>query len=214
VIGNGTGWVSADYVTTSNTAGVPVISGPPLPPTQVPPTPAPGAPTGIAIEAVNIRSGPSTDYPSYGVAPQGAQGTIVGRNSDGTWWAVALPTSTAPEGYGWVSASYVYAINAGNVPVLDAPPAVPIITVPAPAEGAPTAITLEPVNVRSGPGSSFSSLGQVPIGTAMEVIGKSADGEWLVINAGSNSSNGQGWVLARVCQQSNTENVPVIDAPS
>jgi uncharacterized protein YraI len=214
IIGNGTGWVSKDYVSTTNTSGVPVIPAPPIPPSQKPPTPDPGEPTGIALQPVNIRSGPSTDYPSYGVAQQGAKGELVGKNADGTWWAVALSTSVAPDGYGWVSAQYVYAINAGDVPVLEAPPEIPVISVPAPPAGAPSAVNLEPVNVRSGPSSSYDTYGKLPIGTSMEVTGKSADGEWWVINVGTDvAADSQGWVLARVCQTTNTEDVPVVEAP-
>lgn len=69
---------------------------------------------------VNIRVGPGTEFPIVGVAPQNAEGEIVGRSLDGRWWAARVPT--APNGQGWVAADYVEAINADNVPVLPAPP--------------------------------------------------------------------------------------------
>lgn len=53
-----------------------------------------------AVEVVNVRSGPSTDYPSYGLAPQSATGKVVGISEDAGWWAVELPTTISPDGIG------------------------------------------------------------------------------------------------------------------
>lgn len=69
---------------------------------------------------VNIRMGPGTQFPSVGVAPQDAEGEIIGRSVDGLWWAANVPS--APNGQGWVAAAYVEASNTDNVPVLPAPP--------------------------------------------------------------------------------------------
>jgi uncharacterized protein YraI len=59
-----------------------------------------------AVEVVNVRSGPSTDYPSYGLAPQ-----------DAGWWTVELPTTISPDGIGWVNANYLITSNTENLPV-------------------------------------------------------------------------------------------------
>lgn len=69
---------------------------------------------------VNIRVGPGTEFPIVGVAPQNAEGEIIGRSIDGRWWAARVPS--APNEQGWVAAAYVEATNADNVPVLPAPP--------------------------------------------------------------------------------------------
>jgi heat shock protein HslJ len=81
-----------------------------------------GAPVAEAIDTVNVRSGPSTDYPSYGLAAAGDQALILGISEDGLWWVVELPTYVAPDGRGWVSAGYVSATNADDVPVIETPP--------------------------------------------------------------------------------------------
>ena len=96
------------------------------------PEPAPGVPTGrvTAPNGVNIRSGPGTNFPVLGVAPFGATGEIIGRSADSRWWVAAVPS--APGGNGWVSADFVAASNAADVPVIAAPPP-PVVIVPTPA---------------------------------------------------------------------------------
>jgi len=95
------------------------------------PEPAPGVPTGrvTAPNGVNIRSGPGTNFPVLGVAPFGATGEIIGRSADSRWWVVAVPS--APGGSGWVSADFVAASNAEDVPVIAAPPP-PVVIIPTP----------------------------------------------------------------------------------
>ncbi len=86
------------------------------------PTAEPGTPTAVAIEPINMRSGPGTEYESYGVASIGDTFTITGISEDGTWWVVALSTDIAPDGVGWLKADYVEATNAEGVPVVETPP--------------------------------------------------------------------------------------------
>jgi heat shock protein HslJ len=96
------------------------------------PEPEPGVPTGrvTAPNGVNVRSGPGTNFPVLGVAPFGAEGEIIGRSADSAWWVVAIPS--APGGSGWVSADFVAASNAEDVPVIAAPPP-PVVIIPTPA---------------------------------------------------------------------------------
>jgi len=80
------------------------------------------SPIAEAVDTVNVRSGPSTDYPSYGLASAGDTALILGVSEDGLWWVIELPTYVAPDGRGWISAGYVIATNADEVPVIEAPP--------------------------------------------------------------------------------------------
>ena len=91
-------------------------------PTIVYPTPEVGVPYGrvIAAAGVNVRSGPGSIYPVLGTAPFGAEGNIIGKSADGLWWVT--PVDGAPNNQGWVSAAYVQAFNAENVPVIQPPP--------------------------------------------------------------------------------------------
>ena len=69
---------------------------------------------------VNVRTGPSTVFPSLGIAPLGAQLELVGRSLDGQWWVT--PVQGAPNGQGWVSAGFVETFFADSVPVVAGPP--------------------------------------------------------------------------------------------
>jgi heat shock protein HslJ len=95
-------------------------------PTPLPPViiarPDPEAAYGevIAPAGVNVRTGPSSDYPIIGVAEFQAEGAIIGQSADGGWWVT--PVDGAPNGQGWVAADFVRAFNTENVPVIQAPP--------------------------------------------------------------------------------------------
>ena len=86
-------------------------------PEIVPPPPPSGIPYAVANFYVNIRSGPGTEYPAYGVAAYGSSAEIIGVSPDRKWWMVRLPTTISPDGTGWVSAEYVTAYNTDQVPV-------------------------------------------------------------------------------------------------
>jgi uncharacterized protein YraI len=206
--GNGQAWVMAKYVTLSNPTGQPLPTiTPPLLPSK-PNVPQPGAndPQVTMLETATIRQGPGVEYPVFGVTPVGARAIVVGSSEDGQWWAIQLETTT-----GWVYKSYTYAQKTDNVPVLANPELPGDVSPEVPGSGAPAAVSLEPINVRSGPGNSYDSYGKISIGTRLAVIGKSLDGEWLVINLPTSiAANGQGWVAARYVQAENIGSVPVI----
>jgi uncharacterized protein YraI len=208
----GQGWVFGEYVQVSGGENVPVVPTPPQPPSVEPPPPPSGAPTATTLEAVNIRSGPGTQYPAYGVAPKGAKGEVIGVSEDSKWWVINLPTSLVGAGQGWVSADWVTTSNTEGVPVVPPPDQEPPVDVPPPSEGVPTATALDYINVRSGPGVQYASYGVAQPGASAEIIGKSADGKWWVIKLPS-VAEGQGWVSADWVQASDAGGVPVIPAP-
>jgi heat shock protein HslJ len=86
------------------------------------PKPAPKTPKGrvVGAQTLNVRSGPSTAFPVIAAARAGDEAEIAGRSADGRWWAVSAPS--LPGGIGWVSADFVLATNAENVPVIQSPP--------------------------------------------------------------------------------------------
>lgn len=74
---------------------------------------------------LNVRSGPGT---AYGIITSLAGGTtveIIGKNSDGSWWLIALPGGNS----GWISAPYTTSSNTGDIPVVSAPPPPPTASV-------------------------------------------------------------------------------------
>lgn len=181
---------------------IPPDTSAPPPTTPVPP-PTEGAPTVTSITFLNVRSGPSTLYPIYFVAQPGAVGEVIGQSQDGQWWAVALPASVTDTQTGWVSGDYVVFSNPNNVsvPVLSAPPLPPTVPVQPPTSESPIATAVDVMNVRSGPGSQFSSYGVASIGQSAPAIGQNQDGSWIAISISATTApDGIGWVVATAVQ--------------
>lgn len=177
------------------------------------PAPGEGVPTAVALEPVNVRSGPGAQYSSYGVVSIGTSGEVIGISEDGEWWVVKVSITYAPDGRGWVMGDFVEVTNAEDVPVIPTPP-LGDIEFPPPASGAPTATVLQPVNVRSGPSTDYLSYGIAPIGARAEVVGISEDGTWWVLKIPADlSAESQGWVSADFVEVTGGANAPVIPAP-
>ena len=174
-----------------------------------------GQPTATTITDTYIRTGPGTGYPAYAIAPAGKSAQVLGKSSDGQWYAVALPTQYVAVGYGWVYAANVTATNIpADLPVYPSstpPPAVPVSPI---AAGEPQVTALDSVYVRSGPGEIYPAYGVAPAGTTGRVIGKSADGLWWQVALPTDKVGaGNGWVSAMYVTASNVQNVPVVAAP-
>ena len=93
----------------------------PLPePTIIVPTVPPDVPYVTATTSVNVRTGPGTNYDSYGLAQAGMSAQVVGISEDSGWWLILIPS-----GQGWVSGEWVSFEN---------PTGVEIPIVPAPSE--------------------------------------------------------------------------------
>ncbi len=121
VVGVGYGWVEAAFTQASNVESVMVIATPEAPSAVVVTPPAAGVPSATAIDFINLRSGPGTNYLIYGIAAPGATAEVTGKSSDGLWWQVKVPTEYVAAGAAWVAAEWVTTANTENVPVVDAP---------------------------------------------------------------------------------------------
>jgi uncharacterized protein YraI len=79
---------------------------------------------------------------------------------------------------------------------------------PAPLLTGPVALVATgALNIRSGPNSAFRSLGSVPAGTRMPIIGQSPDRGWWQVQ----SPLGAGWVSKRyVIAEGTVTGVPVV----
>ena len=209
---DGIGWVSGQYVSVSSTQSIPVLTPPPVP-EQVPvPPPQSTGPFITTVEPVNVRSGPGTDYPSYGVAPLGTTGEVIGVNADRSWWEVRLPTNLAPDGTGWISAAYVTAQNVDNVPVVAPPPLPSNLEILPPEDSEARLMTVQPVDVRSGPGIGYASYGEMPAGRRGKILGVSSDGTWYEIALPNGiAPDGTGWVDAGYVIVFNTQGVEVVE---
>jgi uncharacterized protein YraI len=115
----GEGWVSAQYVIAENTIDVPVVSaeGERIANQMVIPTPGVGDAGIRANVVVNIRSGPGIENEILGRLNAGQQATVIGINTDSSWWVISVPSAVG--GRGWVSADYVTAENTVGVPIIE-----------------------------------------------------------------------------------------------
>lgn len=171
-------------------------------------------------ERGEVRNGPGNEYPLYGLTSTGSPVKLLRVTEDGNWYAIELPSSTIPEGMGWIHKVYLEIENADGLRVVkpsEYPDVPPDARPTAPGSGAAAAKALETLNVLSGPSSSYRSYGKVDAGTIMGIVGQSSDGKYWVINLPSSiAPSEQGWVDASLVSVSkvDTESViPVIPAP-
>jgi uncharacterized protein YraI len=161
-----------------------------------------------------VRTGPAGTFPAYGIATSGASARVLGKSEDGLWWVVRLDPAQIGAGHGWVEALYTQALNVEEVPTVTTPTAAESAPPPAPPAGAPSATSLDYVNVRSGPGTNFPVLVVAPPAVSGEVSGKNADATWWQVKISTQySADGLGWVSADYVTTQNTEAVPVVEGP-
>jgi uncharacterized protein YraI len=185
----------------------------PTPDSNVPvapvPRPEPGQPTAIANYNNFIYSGPGENYVVYGAFLGGYTALVMGRNEDGSWWAVSVPI--APGGYGWVSSEWVTVTNASNVPVMPSSPPPPTAALVPPGADDPQATTLVNTFVRAGPGADYPAYGVATAGSTGRVLGVSADNTWWVVRLDpAVVGAGFGWVEAAYVTTKNVSDVPVV----
>lgn len=144
-------------------------------PVVVAATPAGVAALTITAPTLNVRAGPSVQYPLVGQLRQGQQLQITGQGDvgQGRWWQI--PYAAAPGRVGWVIAdsALVSAVNVSGVPLVPAPPlptAVPTDT-PPPA----VAIGSQPIEPTPPPESTST-----PTPPTRAVL-RAPDGQTLVI---------------------------------
>jgi uncharacterized protein YraI len=144
------------------------------------PTPSPSA-TATTTDRLNLRSGPGTSYSTVTVLPLGAVVTLTGQNTNGfrsvTWSGFS----------GWAYAEY---LNFGTTPP---PPPVP----------EDTATTTDALNLRTGPGATFSVILVMPRGAEVILTGQTSNGYRSVSYNGVN-----GWASADYLAAEGTVPVP------
>jgi len=174
----------------------PMPTGTPLPP---PPQPTVVPVEGISSTQINVRSEPSTVANVLGIIPPNAKVEIVGKDPAGNWWQILYAQGV--DGKGWVTAQYVIAAGTPQVPVVGGDGADP--------NNGNVAIIQQQINVRSGPGTGFNSLGTLNAQDVVNVTGKDANGTWLQI-AFTAGPDGKGWVNAAFVQANRMDNLPII----
>ncbi len=92
-----------------------------------------------SLVRLNVRLGPTTDYPVIGVLELNNSALITGRNDSSTWWQIEYQSDRGNRG--WVSASSQFstASNVESIPVVSAPPLETLVTsTPTPDPATPT----------------------------------------------------------------------------
>jgi uncharacterized protein YraI len=180
------GWVATAFIVPSvPISTLPVTSGSVPPPGGTPPTQAPGAgtplppnqPRGTVIsQRLNVRTGPGAGNVVITTVEYGEVLPLLARNSDGSWVRVQVDSETR----GWVSSLYILV-----------PEPFELSDLPVTAEVEPSATVITgTLNIRSGPGPQYESVGTLNYGTVIGVLARNADGSWVKI-----SVNGmKGWV--------------------
>jgi uncharacterized protein YraI len=173
-------------------------SSPTQPPTSTPAqSPTPETLAGTLTTQVYVRAGPATSYASLGLLNQDTPVQVIGSDPTGEWYRILYPS--APQGSGWVAARYVQ---------LPAGAEVPREATPTPS--GPTGQVLQRLNVRSGPGTGFETLGMLEAGTQVSLHGKNGTASWFRI-AYPSGPGGYGWVTAQYIQTEAAADLPVLD---
>ncbi len=198
------GWVNAgsDYITPSvaisslpvvtPATATPTATGTTTPTPTATNTPTPtatavpisGAYATIATGALNVRSGPSLAYNAVTMVYQGNVVSLIGRNANSTWAKIRLSNGTE----GWVNAASTYITP--NVAISS----LPVVTgAGEPASSATALVATGALNVRSGPGVTYSVVTVASQGQTVQMLGRNANSSWVKIRL----SNGtEGWVNA------------------
>ena len=175
--------------------------------TALPPSPA-SQPTlapvdGITSIQVNVRAEPSTVSNVLGIIPADMRVEIVGKDQGENWWQILYPQGADPEGKGWVTAQYITTVTKPEVPTIGGEGADP--------NNGNLAVAQQKINIRSGPGTDFNSIGTLNPQDAVNLTGKDANGTWLQIDFPAGAGpEGKGWINAAFVQANGVENLPIV----
>lgn len=168
-IGGVTGYVDSSYVTVNTVSD----SGTALPSDSEEPTSL--ARNGITTYALNVRRGPGIGYGKITVLSRGTTVTI--QESVNGWYKISAGAIV-----GYVDSSYIKLIETepDDAPVV---PDEPTPDAEEPVEHKTAHVNAGPLNVRSGPGTNYSRIGSLSLGTSVTIVAVS--GDWYKIETGS-----------------------------
>jgi uncharacterized protein YraI len=154
---------------------------------------------GLTSTQVNVRAEPSTASNVLGMIPPNTRVEITGKDPGESWWQINYAQGV--DGKGWVTAQYVAAAGTAEIPVIGGNEADP--------NNGNVAVIQQQLNVRSGPGTDFNSLGTLDPQDVVSLTGKDPNGSWLQIEFAP-GPEGKGWVNAAFVQGQGVENLPII----
>lgn len=156
---------------------------------------------GITSTQINVRAEPSTASNVLGIIPADMRVEITGKDPDGSWWQINYPHPEAVDGKGWVTAQYIRMPIQAEVPVIGG--------TATNANSGNVAVVQQQINVRSGPGTDFNSLGTLNPQDVVSLTGKDPNGAWLQIDFAA-GPEGKGWINAAFVQAQGVENLPIV----
>ena len=169
--------------------------------TALPPPPQPTiAPVeGIAATQINVRAEPSTTSAVLGIIAVNTKVQIVGKDPSSNWWQILYPQGK--DGKGWVTTKYVTTAGKPEVAVIGGGGANP--------NNGNMAVIQQQLNIRSGPGTGFNSIGTLNPQDVISLTGKDANGAWLQIDFTAGPA-GKGWVNAAFVQAKDVDKLPIV----
>ncbi len=177
---------------------MPAPSQTPLPP---PPSPTTTPVEGLASTQINVRAEPATVSNVLGVLPANTKVQIVGKDPGENWWQIIYPQGQGKDGKGWVTAKYVTTTGRPQVPVIGGDALHP--------NNGNSAVIQQKLNIRSGPGTDFNSIGTLNPQDVISLTGKDANGAWLQIDFTTGPA-GKGWVNAAFVQAKDVDKLPIV----
>ena len=196
----GAGWIAGNYLdpvstvtptrtpAPPSTTSTPGGSSPTRTPSRTPTRPPGGFIAGDAVRTtanVNLRSAPTTSSTVLRVIPSKTEGTVTGPgvvSGSNTFYPVTIGGST-----GYLAGSYLQRIGATATPSRTRTPTATVV-------GSTVRYTTNNVNLRKGPGTSYSIVATIPKGTRVNITGtprRSGGIDWypVIING-----VGSGWM--------------------
>jgi hypothetical protein len=120
---------------------------------------------------------------------------IFGQESFGKWFLVDFQSS--PNGKGWIAAKFVQVSDSAEILAVET----------GAGQGAVgSGLVLRGINVRTGPNSTYESLGTLLPDDVVSIFAKDANSAWLQIQY----KGGTGWVSSEFVQVENVDAVPVM----
>jgi uncharacterized protein YraI len=175
-----------------------------LPATQLPrvtstPGPAnatstPGTLVGTTTARLNVRAEPLSSSPPLGIIDASKSVQILGKDANGNWYQILYQGSA---GIGWVASEYVKVENRHAVPVVGD------------RGSKPTGSVRVQVNIRTGPGTNYDTLGTLNPNDVVNLTGKDNLGAWLQIEFAA-SPGGRGWIAAPFLEVSALDSLPIV----
>lgn len=149
----------------------------------------------INTGALNVRSGPGVGYGVVATVYKDQTVNLLGRNSDSSWVKISLYNGVE----GWVNATLIN-------------PSVALSTLSVLVSTSTAHVTAGNLNVRSGPGVTYTSIAVAGNGDSLVLIGRNSASTWVKVRLASGT---EGWVNASEISTSiSISTLPILDTGS